>query len=233
MPHLWALPIIKHKVHVIMDFNICRLQGVGVGRFLHLLLKSRIDLTPINKDIFLPILKEAWGTMVPPLFYKEYSWGRCPPNTLRNFLFVLYLGGTTFGGIFLIFCNVPWHRWGLILHMSLWQLVHVIQNPMNSFHTMEIMKCILSGLELSREVRIKHVERPLHILIHHKLTLSENILNFFGIQPQTLLTRVTLKVSPPTRLSPTYQLVVLGPFSYHTRFLLCTIGAIIPKGNPF
>jgi hypothetical protein len=63
--------------------------------------------------------------------------------------------------------------------MSLCQLDRVIQNPMNSFHTMEIMKCILSGLELSCEVRIKHVERPLHILIHHKLNLFENILNVF------------------------------------------------------
>lgn len=93
---------------------------------------------------------------------------------------------------------------GLILHMSLCQLERVIQNPMNS---LEIMKCILNVLELLREVRIKHVERPLHILIHHKLNLSGNILNFFGIQPQTLLTKVTLKVNPPTRLSPTYQLV--------------------------
>ncbi len=45
--------------------------------------------------------------------------------------------------------------WGLILHMSLCQLDRVIQNPMNSFHTMEIMKCILNALELLREVRIK------------------------------------------------------------------------------
>jgi hypothetical protein len=172
--------------------------------------------------------------MVPPLFYKEYSWGRCPPNTLRNFLLVLDLGGTTFGGIFLIFCNVPWRRWGLILHLSLWQLVCVIQNPMNSFHTMEIMKYILSGLELSHEVRIKHVERPLHILIHHKLNLSENILNVFW----NTTTNSTNKSNPQSQ--STYKTFTylpaglnLGPFSYHTRFLLCTIGAIIPKGHPF
>ncbi len=67
---------------LIMNLNIHRLLGLGTGRFLHLLLKSRshwilhIGVRP------LPLIRSSHN--VPPLFYEGYS-RMCPPNILGNF----------------------------------------------------------------------------------------------------------------------------------------------------
>jgi hypothetical protein len=40
----WALPILKHKGKAIMNLNICRSEGIGRERFLHLLFRGSRNL---------------------------------------------------------------------------------------------------------------------------------------------------------------------------------------------
>lgn len=47
VPHSWALPLVKGKGECYRNLNIYKSQGVVRGGFyLHLLLKTRMELTP-------------------------------------------------------------------------------------------------------------------------------------------------------------------------------------------
>jgi hypothetical protein len=53
--HPWALPILKHKVNIIMNMNIGRSQGEGGWAFLHLLLKNARQPMPTELYLLLQV----------------------------------------------------------------------------------------------------------------------------------------------------------------------------------
>ncbi len=70
--HLWALPIVRHKANLIIWLNMHRSWGIGVGRFLHLLLKSERNITHSSRcKIKSPLLRSTRSKM--SLFY-EKNW---------------------------------------------------------------------------------------------------------------------------------------------------------------
>lgn len=56
--HPWAFPNVKYAINVVMNLNILSSQDVGEGWFLHLVLKSRRDLTLTSRHNFPPTFKE-------------------------------------------------------------------------------------------------------------------------------------------------------------------------------
>ncbi len=68
MPHIWNLPIVRHKTTVVMNLKICVKPWLDFLHFDHkasegeglldLLLKSGMDLLPIYRPTIHPVLEE-------------------------------------------------------------------------------------------------------------------------------------------------------------------------------